>query len=310
MSKQAEISLIIPVYNEEKNINELYSQVSGLNGMDKAEIIFVNDCSTDRTEEIIKLLCKKDKRVKLITFSKNYGHQIALTAGYDFANGKAVISMDGDLQHPPALIPEMIKRWEEGAEIVYTKRTNPENLSILKRITSKLFYRLLNLITDELEIIPDSADFRLMDTKVVHYIKEFREKDRFLRGIISMVGFKKAVVEYKEDKRLSGYTKYNLKKMFSFAIKGIVSFSTFPLRLAIYVGLIISILSIMYALWITYYKLVYGISSGIASVIVGVFFMAGIQLIFLGVIGRYIASIFDEVKGRPLYCVREKLGLD
>jgi len=305
-----EISVIIPVYNEENNINELYNRIAkALKDINDYEIIFINDCSTDNTEERIKLLCNNAKEVKLISLSRNYGHQIALSCGYDFANGKAVISLDGDLQHPPEILPEMIKLWKDGGEIIIGRRANFDHLSVVKRMTSKVFYNLLNFIAD-FELIVDAADFRLVDEKVVHYLRLFREKSRFLRGVISVIGFKKLIIDYQEQDRFSGRTKYSFKKMLSFALKGILSFSTAPLRFSIYMGMLISLLSIIYALWIIYYKIAYGISPGLASIIAGIFFATGIQLFFLGVIGEYIALIIEEVKNRPLYCISKKIRIE
>ena len=304
-----DISIISPAHNEEDNISELYERIS-LAIPDKYswEIIFIDDGSTDLTSERIKELSAKDKRVKYIKFSRNYGHQIALTAGYDYAFGNSVVSIDSDLQHPPEIIPKMIELWENGNKIVFARRAD-DSLSWIKKVTSKSFYFVFNKIAN-INIVENSADFRLVDQKVVEYLRQYREMNRFIRGIVGDLGFKTAVLDYKEESRKSGKTKYSTIKMLRFALSGIVSFSSFPLVISFYFGAIISLFSFIYAIWIICHKIVYGAPAGIASVMVGIFFIGGVQLVSIGMLGEYISKIYTEVKKRPLYCVDEIVGLN
>ena len=304
-----DVSIISPAYNEEDNIFELYERIN--NAIPKKyswEIIFVDDGSTDGTSDKIKELCTKNKRVKYLKFSRNYGHQIALTAGYDYAFGRSVISIDSDLQHPPEIIPKMLELWENGNEIIFTRRTNA-NLSWFKKVTSKLFYLVFNKIANT-NIVGNSADFRLIDQKVVKYLRKYRELNRFVRGIVGDLGFKRAVLDYEEDCRKSGKTKYSTIKMMKFALSGIVSFSSFPLVISFYIGAAIAFISFFHAIWIIYDKIVYGAPVGIASILVGIFFFGGVQLISIGMLGEYISKIYTEVKRRPLYCVDHIIGIN
>ena len=304
-----DISIISPVHNEEENIIELYERISdAIPDKYSCELILVDDGSTDCTSERIKELCTKDKRVKYVKFSRNYGHQIALTAGYDYAFGRCVISIDSDLQHPPEIIPKMLELWEDGNEIIFARRMNA-NLSWFKKVTSKLFYLVFNKIANT-NIVGDSADFRLIDQKVVKYLRKYRELNRFVRGIVGDLGFKRTVLDYEEDSRKSGKTKYSTIKMMKFALSGIVSFSSFPLVISFYIGVVIALFSFIHATWIIYDKIVFGAPVGIASILVGIFFFGGVQLIFIGMLGEYISKIYTEVKRRPLYCVDETIGIN
>jgi len=297
-----DISIICPVYNEASNIEKLYERINdNIPNKFKSEIIFIDDGSTDLSKEIIRKISLADKNVCLISFTKNYGHQIALTAGYDYAQGNCVISLDSDLQHPPELIKTMLQEWEKGYKVVLTKRLN-KNPMWFKRVTSTLFYSIFRKLSN-IDIVDDSADFRLLDLEVINSMQNYKESSRFIRGIVADMGFKYKVLEYLENKRYSGNSKYNFFKMLSFAFKGILSFSNTPLRLSIYIGLLISFFCLLYTFWLIYYKMVYGNVAWMASVLVGIFFLGGVQLISLGILGEYVANIFTEVKHRPLYCI-------
>lgn len=305
-------SIVIPIYNEQENLEELYKSLSKVIEQISLEyeIIFIDDGSIDRSYEILKELSFKDKNVKAIRFSRNFGHQIALTAGMDFAAGDCVITMDGDLQHPPELIPEMLDKWKKGCEIVYTIRKETEDANFIKNSTSKFFYFLINKLGD-INLQPSAADFKLLDKKVVTQLCTMRERDRMLRGMIDWLGFKNCGIEYKAPKRFAGKTKYNFKKMMLFAIDGITSFSSIPLRLSALLGFIVSFLSFIYIIYVLYIKLFTDETvSGWASILFSVLFIGGIQLITIGIIGEYIGRIYTEIKNRPLYVVTEKLNIE
>tara|TARA_B100001094_G_C18182700_1_gene801878 strand:+ start:1257 stop:2222 length:966 start_codon:yes stop_codon:yes gene_type:complete len=296
------ISVVCPVFNEGENLHELYRRITeSISTNYSFEIIFVDDGSTDSSNKILREISLKDKRVCMISFTRNYGHQIALSAGYDYANGKCVISLDSDLQHPPEIITDMINKWEEGYPVVLTKRAN-NNLKFFKRNSSKLFYIFFSKLS-KLEIVNDSPDFRLLDSKVVKSMQMYKESSRFIRGIIADMGYKYTIIDYDEESRSYGKTKYNLLKMLRFGLKGLLSFTNTPLRFSIYLGLLISLFCLLYTGWLIYYKFAYGNVAWMASVLVGIFFLGGIQLISLGILGEYIGNIFTEVKKRPLYCI-------
>lgn len=304
----ADISIIAPVYNEEANLEAFFTNLNeAIPPSYKWEVWFIDDGSTDSSPEIIRALCQKNKNIKAIFFAKNFGHQIALTAGLDHAKGRAVITMDSDLQHPPESIPAMLTEWAGGAQIVFAVRDNTKELSWFKRTTSSLFYKILKIIS-HLDLVNGAADFRLLDQKVVAYLIQYRERDRFLRGIISDIGFRQKVIAYSEKPRHAGTSKYSLFKMLRLAVSGIVSFSSFPLRVCSMIGFSIALPSMLYAGAIIYDKLVNGAPTGIASILTGVFFIGGLQLIFIGVLGEYLMTIFKEVKQRPLYCITETIN--
>lgn len=308
MKMNYDITFIIPVYNEQNNIEKLFSRLfSILQNSYTWEIIFIDDGSTDESAAIIKKLIGKHNNISLISFSRNYGHQIALSAGYHFANGKAVISMDSDLQHPPEFVPTLIKQWEKGYEVVLARRKNMDQQTFFKRNTSRLYYYFLNKISGA-NIIENIADFRLLDKKVVDYLKQFHQNTLFWRGIVSNIGFNRIIVEYEETPRESGEYKYNFSRMIELGLDGIISFSSQPLRISTYFGFAISLGSIAYAVWIVIYKIFHETNPGIASILVGIFFLGGIQLICLGILGEYIAKIFQEVKQHPLYTIKEIIG--
>jgi polyisoprenyl-phosphate glycosyltransferase len=301
------ISIIIPVYNEQGNIT-LITKTLG-NVLDKLpytfEIIFVDDGSSDNTLQDIKAVAASDSTIFFISFSRNFGHQNALKAGLDMSRGDCVISMDGDLQHPPALIPQLIQKWEEGYDIVYTIRKDDKDLPMMKRKSSRLFYSFLNNLSD-IELESGTADFRLVDKRVAALMSNFTEADLFWRGLVKWLGFKQIGIEYKPDERKMGVSKYNLKKMLQFALKGITSFSVKPLRVAIYLGFAFSLLSLLYIPYVLFSEY-FGVAvSGWASTIVTIVFFGGLQLMILGIIGTYLGKLFMESKQRPHYIVKEK----
>jgi polyisoprenyl-phosphate glycosyltransferase len=302
------ISVVVPVYNEEKVVMETYKRLKNVMDLLKEpyEIIFVNDGSKDKTVCIINEICKEDTNIKLIDFSRNFGHQVAITAGMDYSEGKAVVVIDADLQDPPEVIPGMLEKWREGYDVVYGKRLERKGDSLFKKITAKTFYRFLRKMTD-VDIPVDTGDFRLIDRKVCDALKTVNERNRYVRGIISWLGFKQTGLEFVRDKRFAGETKYPLKKMLKFAFDAITSFSYKPLKLASYAGLLLSAMSFVYLLVIIIQKIFVKGSTvqGWASILAVNLFFNGIILIILGIIGEYIGRIYDEAKGRPLYMIRE-----
>ena len=312
MTKQYTYSIVVPVFNEEEVLGEFYKRlVSVMDSVQESyEIIFVNDGSKDRSLEIMKELHSKDKNVKIINFSRNFGHQIAITAGMDYSLGKAVMIIDADLQDPPELITEFIRKWKEGFEVVYGTREKRDGESIFKKITSSIFYRILEKIT-EIKIPVDAGDFRLIDIKVVNSLKEIREKSRFMRGLTTWTGFNQIGVLYKREKRFAGHTKYSLKKMLKFALDAVFSFSNFPLKIAGFFGFLVASLSFLYLVYILVLKMFTNVLiEGWASLIAVVLFLGGVQLICLGIIGEYIGRISEEVKRRPLYIIKEIINGD
>lgn len=307
MSKH--INIVVPVYNEEENIGSLIAAVRDvmepLSAQYSFDMIVVNDGSSDKTLEVIKAFSKSDPRVKYVSFSRNFGHQNALKAGIDRANGDCVVSLDGDLQHPPELIPTMLEKWEEGFHVVYTLRQESDSsLAFVKRQTSTGFYRVMNRLAD-LEMEKGTADFRLLDRKVVNVLKELTEFELFFRGLVKWMGFRQYGISYKANERKAGRSKYTFKKMLRFAVQGITSFSIKPLYIAAYLGLIFSLASLIYIPYaLVSYWLGYAIS-GWTSVIVTIAFFGGLQLSILGIIGLYIGKIFMQGKHRPLYIVEE-----
>ena len=308
------LSIVAPIYNEADNLSELYRRVCEV--MDSTgeswELLLVNDGSTDASAEFIQQLASQDERVRPIIFARNFGHQIAVTAGLDYSSGQAVVIIDADLQDPPEVILDLIAKWREGFEVVYAIRSEREGEGWFKLVTASLFYRMIVKITD-VKIPLDAGDFRLLDRKVVNVLNQMRERHRFLRGMSAWVGFRQVGVPYKRAARLAGETKYPFRKMFRLAINAITGFSYFPLQLATYVGFFsagISILSIPVVialrLWGSQAPLV-----GQATTLIAVLFLGGVQLISLGILGEYIGRLYDEAKGRPLYIVREApLDLD
>jgi polyisoprenyl-phosphate glycosyltransferase len=300
-------SIVVPMYNEEEVITESYKRLKKVLDelTDPYELVFVNDGSKDQTVSIIKSICEKDRNVKLIDFSRNFGHQVAITAGMDYSIGQAIVVIDGDLQDPPEVIPKMIEKWKEGYDVVYGKRTERKGDTFFKKFSAKMFYRFLKKMTD-VDIPVDTGDFRLIDRKVCDALKQVNERNRYIRGLISWLGFRQTGVEFSRDKRFAGATKYPFKKMLKFAFDAITSFSYKPLKIASYIGLLLSFFSFFYLLVVLYEKLFTANTvPGWTSILAVNLFFNGIILLILGIIGEYIGRIYDEAKGRPLYVVRE-----
>ena len=305
-SDQPELSVVIPVYNEEINILPMYErllaalddQVSGL------EILYVDDGSSDSSWEKISALAAKDSRVRGMRFARNFGHQAALTAGVDAARGSGIGIIDGDLQDPPEVIPEMVASWRQGSEVVYGQREEREGETWFKLATAKIFYRLLRGITP-VEIPVDTGDFRLMGPRAVEAFRAMPERNRFIRGLVSWIGFRQSAVMYKRQAREAGETKFPVRKMLRFALDGITSFSFFPLRLATWTGFAVSVFAFLYIVVVLVLKAT-GINwPGYTSLMASILFLGGVQLLMIGIMGEYLARIFDEVKRRPLYLVGE-----
>ena len=301
-----EVSIVVPIYNEQENISALVKAVKSvfINLPYDYKIIFVDDGSTDATLSIIKTMIDYDSTISYISFSRNFGHQAALKAGIDWAAGDCVISMDGDLQHPPELIPQMIKKWEAGYDVVYTIRKDDKSLSYMKRKSSSAFYKLLSHLSD-VDIERGSADFRLMSKKVVAVVRDLGDHELFLRGIIKWVGFKQHAIEYEPVQRAGGKSKYTYKKMMRLALEGITSFSIKPLYIATYFGIAFSLLSILYLPYALYSYYFGKVISGWTSVIVTISFFGGLQLMILGIIGIYLGKLFMQSKNRPSYLIKE-----
>lgn len=308
MNKNVRYTIIIPVYNEEAVIQETYRRLTMvMEAIDEPyELLFVNDGSRDRTAALINRFAQMDPCVRLLDFSRNFGHQIAITAGMDYARGDAIVIIDADLQDPPEIIPQMIAKWQEGYEVVYAKRSKRKGETWFKKCTASLFYRLLRSLT-EVNIPVDTGDFRLIDRKVCDAMHSIREKNRFVRGLVSWVGFRHTAIEYVREERFAGETKYPLKKMLRFSLDGITSFSYKPLKLATYLGFLISIGSFVYLIISLSLKLFTSSTvAGWASLIACVLMLNGVILILLGILGEYVGRIYDETKNRPLYILRNK----
>ena len=307
MDKKIVYTVIAPIFNEVGNIPELYRRVKETmeKSGEKWELLMVDDGSTDRSTDEIHRLAAQDEHIKPVIFARNFGHQIAVTAGLDYAQGQAVVIIDADLQDPPELILDLISKWKEGYEVVYAQRSERSGESWFKLFTASLFYRLIYKITD-VNIPMDTGDYRLLDRKVVDVMKGMRERHRFLRGMSSWVGFKQTGVLYKRAARFSGETKYPFKKMVKFASDAITSFSYFPLQLAMYLGFLTAGISII-AIPVVIVLRIVGLHAflGQATTLIAVLFLGGVQLISLGILGEYIGRLYDEAKGRPLYIVRE-----
>ncbi|OYU84702.1 MAG: glycosyltransferase [Flavobacterium sp. BFFFF2] len=307
MKSQKNIAIVIPSFNEEGNIQVMVNALHQVlkNVPYHYQFIFVDDGSKDNTLKVLQELAKTDPQVFYVELSRNFGHQNALKAGVDLAaEADAVITMDGDLQHPPDLLPELLAKWEEGYDIVYTRRAETKNLSRFKNGTSNAFYALMNQLS-EVKFEPGTADFRLMDKAVVDVFIRFSENDLFIRGLVNWLGFKQFALDYTPNERFSGSSKYTVRRMLRFALQGITSFSTRPLYLAIYLGLSLSLVAFVLYMVYVIYSMYYGhIISGWASVISTIVFFGGLNLIVMGIIGIYIGKLFMQSKQRPNYIIR------
>ncbi len=303
------ISIVVPVYNEQDNIEVFYQEVCKYMAPlpYQFEIIFVDDGSSDDSVKILDRITKLDTRVRALLLARNFGHQIALTCGLDYAEGAAVITMDGDMQHPPELLPQLILQWEQGYDIVQTIRVNTEGVSWFKKATSGMFYKVMNAMAD-VHVTEGGSDFRLLDQKVVVIFRQFKDKARFIRGIVSAIGYRQTQLEFVAPKRYAGVSKFSLKKMLLFAVDGITSYSKLPLRIAFYLGLLFGFFSFMILLHVLYIKLfTTDAIPGWATTAASISMFGGLQLIGLGIIGEYVGRIFEEVKQRPLYWLRAEL---
>lgn len=305
------LSVVLPVLNEETNIRPLYERlVAELERITtEFELVFVDDGSSDGSAERVEALHRADPRVKLISLSRNFGHQIALTAGIDHASGDAVVLMDADLQHPPALIRDLVAQWQAGYEIVHTIRRSTADAGLLKRATARGFYRLFRSMSG-MNLPANVADFRLLDRRVIEALRGIRERTRFLRGLTSWVGYRSTSVPYDAPARGEGETKYTASRMIRLAVDALVSFSAIPLHIAIYLGFVLAAIGFFYAVYALYSRLVTGsVLPGWTSLVILVSVVGGIQLILMGVLGIYLSKIYEEVKQRPLYLVRSRVGL-
>ncbi|MGP1367035.1 MAG: glycosyltransferase family 2 protein [Schwartzia sp. (in: firmicutes)] len=299
------ISLVVPVYNEEANLQHFYAAVCSVMASlsYEFELIFVDDGSKDESQGILHRLEMADPRVQPIFLARNFGHQLALTCGLDYAEGDAVITMDGDMQHPPELIPTLLHEWEEGWEVVQTIRVTTEGVSCLKKGTSALYYKVLNMMSN-VRIQPGGSDFRLMDRRVVLAFRRYREHARFIRGLIGSMGYRQKQIEFVAPPRFAGTSKFSLRKMMHFALDGILAFSTLPLRFCLYAGILSGAVSFFLFLHVLFVKYVENDAvPGWATILACVLFFGGVQLISLGIMGEYIGRIFEETKGRPLYLI-------
>jgi dolichol-phosphate mannosyltransferase len=308
MNSAPDISVVLPVYNEEKGVAEVYRRLKAvLAGMSLShEIIFVNDGSRDRSWESILDVARQDRAVKAVNLSRNFGHQIAITAGIDVSTGATVVVMDSDLQDPPELIPHLHARFREGFDVVYAQRRNREGETWFKKTTASMFYRLIRRMTT-INIPLDTGDFRLMSRRVVEDFKRLQEQSRYVRGLVTWVGYNQTPVLYDRDPRYGGETKYPLSKMVKFALDGITGFSSQPLRLASHAGLFFAAASLALMVVLTIYKLAggSGLIPGWTSLAVAVLFLGGLQLLAIGILGEYIGRIYEEAKRRPLYLIKD-----
>ncbi len=298
------ISIVTPVYNEEDNVvffHEEITKVMKTTGMDY-ELIYVNDGSRDRTDELIRELAEKDPHVRAITFARNFGHQTAITCGMDFARGDAVITMDGDMQHPPELIPLLLEKWKDGYDIVQTIRTSTEDSGFIKKITSAGYYKVINSIS-KTPVTPGGSDFRLMNRKALDVFLRFREHARFIRGIVGGLGFKQTTIKFEAPARHAGVSKFSMNKMLHFAMDGILTNSTTPLRAAFYAGAVSGFIGILLILHVLYSYLVGNTVPGWATMTILIAFFGSANLVGLGIIGEYIGRIYEETKDRPLYWI-------
>lgn len=302
------LSIVVPVFNEEEILPQFYQRTSAAMVSIPHEILFLDDGSSDRSWQIISELSRKDSRVRGLSFSRNFGHQAALTAGLEHATGDAVVLIDADLQDPPELIPQMVQKWLEGYDVVYGVRTHRKGETFFKKITATIFYQLLRK-TSPVDIPLETGDFRLMSRRVVDGLNHMPERVRFLRGLSSWVGFRQTGIPYDRDERSAGVTKFPLFRMLKFASDGVTSFSIVPLQLASYLGLLATTISLVIGIWtlLTHF-LNHDVVRGWPSLMIGMTFLGGIQLLMIGIIGEYIGRIYEEVKQRPFYLIKEQAG--
>jgi polyisoprenyl-phosphate glycosyltransferase len=306
-----QFSLVVPIYNEEANIPELYRRLkvvmAQLDG--EVEMILVNDGSRDRSLAFLRELHAHDPRCCYLSFSRNFGHQIAVTAGLNFARGRAIVVLDADLQDPPELILDMVQRWRQGYEVVYAQRTQRRKESWFKRLMAYAFYRVLRNLAD-VDIPTDTGDFCLMDRQVVDLLNAMPERDRYIRGLRAWVGFRQTAIPFERDPRFAGEEKYTFRKSFALAVNGLVSFSKVPLRISTYIGLMAAAIALLMAILVLYWRFFAPNSplTGYATIVIAIFFLGAVQLISIGILGEYIGRIYEEVKGRPLYTLSEAQG--
>lgn len=309
--QKTELSVVVPVYNEEENLSAIYNRLSiVLKKLGVSyEAIFVDDGSLDNSFELLEELRQKDGRIKILKFSRNFGHQVAITAGMNYSSGEAVITIDADLQDPPEVIEELYENYKSGYDIVYAAREKRKGETFFKLATAFIFYRIFNGLTN-INMPVDTGDFRLMSRRAVNALNEIREKDRFLRGLVSWIGFRQTKVFYKREKRNRGVSKYPIFKMVSFAFNGITSFSRLPLRVSLVIGIICGLSSLVYLLISLVYFFLGKTLAGWTSLVALITFFGSVQLFSIGILGEYIGRIFDEVKNRPLYLIDDKKGFD
>jgi dolichol-phosphate mannosyltransferase len=307
MDEKTLLSVVVPVFDESSVIDVFYKRMKKVvDSLPSScyEIIFIDDGSKDASYQKLVALARFDHNIKVVKFSRNFGHQIAITAGVDIAKGDAVVVIDSDLQDPPEVIIEFIDKWEQGYDVVYGVRKKRKGENKMKLITASIFYRLLRLLIT-IDVPVDTGDFRLMSRRVVDKFKDLNERDRFVRGLVSWMGYKQIGVQYERDKRYAGKTKYPYKKMIKFAIDGITSFSSVPLKVASWLGYLTSLFAFLYAINIFIQKIMGYTVKGLATVVIGMLFLGGVQLICLGIIGEYIGRIFTETKQRPMYVIEQ-----
>ncbi len=305
-------SFVVPIYNEESNIPPLYQRLVTVSDClaGESEFIFIDDGSRDRSLDLLRRLHACDARCCYLSLARNFGHQIAVTAGLNFARGQAAIVLDADLQDPPELALEMIERWQEGYQVVYAQRTRRRREGPFKRFYAYLFYRLLKRLAN-VEIPTDTGDFCLLDRQAIAAMNAMPERNRYLRGLRAWLGLRQTAVYFERDSRFAGEVKYTLRKSFSLALNGLVSFSRVPLRLATYMGLFAALVAVLMAFWVLGWRLVApdSVLTGFATILIAIFFLGAVQLVSIGILGEYIGRIYEEVKGRPLYILSEVAGL-
>lgn len=304
-------SFIVPIYNEEETIPQLYDRVKAvMDRMDgEAELILINDGSKDRSIELIRQLHKKDARVSYLSFARNFGHQVAVTAGLNQVRGQAIVILDADLQDPPELIFDMVQQWQQGYQVVYAQRVKRHKESWFKRFTAYAFYRVLKRLAD-VDIPTDTGDFCLMDRQVVDVLNAMPERNRYIRGLRSWIGFRQTSVQFERPPRYAGEVKYTFRKSLGLALNGLISFSRVPLQFSTYIGIFSAAIAMVMALMVLYWRIFQTNSpvTGFATIMIAVFFLGAVQLISVGILGEYIGRIYEEVKGRPLYTVNEAGG--